>query len=258
LRWPTKGRTFADTWKRFAPRAQSESPMSKCYPPVATADRRAFVLGLGSALALGACGGAAAHAKAPGEASEEAEVTPGEDLMQEHGVLQRVVLMYDEAARRIEVHEALDASVVAAAAGIIRSFVEDYHERTEEKHVFPRLEAAKRETALVALLRRQHQRGRELTDEIVRAAQSPASPRLAELLRAFTRMYRPHAAREDTVLFPAFRSVVGASAYRELGEKFEDEEHARFGEHGYEKVVAEVATLEARLGIGDLAAFTAP
>ncbi len=178
--------------------------------------------------------------------------------MQEHGVLQRVVLMYDEAARRIEVHEALDASAVAAAAGIIRSFVEDYHERTEEKHVFPRLEAAKRETALVALLRRQHQRGRELTDEIVRAAQGPASPRLGELLRAFTRMYRPHAAREDTVLFPAFRSVVGASAYRELGEKFEDEEHARFGEHGYEKVVAEVATLESRLGIGDLAAFTAP
>ncbi len=178
--------------------------------------------------------------------------------MQEHGALQRVVLIYDEAARRIDAREALDVTAVAAAAAIVRRFVEDYHERTEEQHVFPRLEAAKREAALVALLRRQHQRGRELTDEIVRAAQGPASARLGELLRAFTRMYRPHAAREDTVLFPAFRSVVGASAYRELGEKFEDEEHARFGEHGYEKVVAEIAALEARLGIGDLAAFTAP
>lgn len=231
--------------------------MTKHNPHV-VAERRAFLSGLGAVVALGACGGAAAHPKAPGEAGDEAEVTPGEDLMQEHGVLQRVVLVYDEAARRIEVHEALDVPAVAAAAGIVRRFVEDYHERTEEQHVFPRLEAAKRETALVALLRRQHQRGRELTDEIARAAQGPASPRLADLLRAFTRMYRPHAAREDTVLFPAFRSVVGAAAYRELGEKFEDEEHARFGEHGYEKVVAEVAALEARLGIGDLAAFTAP
>jgi hypothetical protein len=35
-------------------------------------------------------------------------------------------------------------------------------------------------------------------------------------------MYRPHAVREDTVVFPAFRSVVGHSAYRELGEQFED------------------------------------
>jgi len=43
---------------------------------------------------------------------------------------------------------------------------------------------------------------------------------------------------------------------RELGEKFEDEEHARFGEEGFEKTVAEVARLEAAFGIADLASFT--
>jgi hypothetical protein len=32
---------------------------------------------------------------------------------------------------------------------------------------------------------------------------------LAQTLRSFQRMYRPHAAREDTALFPAFRAVVG-------------------------------------------------
>jgi hypothetical protein len=69
-------------------------------------------------------------------------------------------------------------------------------------------------------------------------------------------MYRPHAAREDTVLFPAFREVVGGAAYRELGEQFEHQEHARFGEHGFENAVAEVARLEGALGIGDLAQFT--
>ena len=69
-------------------------------------------------------------------------------------------------------------------------------------------------------------------------------------------MYRPHAAREDTVLFPAFRSLLGRDAYRELGERFEEQEHARFGKHGFEDTVKEVARLEAALEIGDLASFT--
>ncbi len=192
--------------------------------------------------------------------STEAEVTPGEDLMQEHGVVERILLIYGETARRIELREAFDAAVVRGAADVFRRFVEDYHERTEEQVVFPRLDAARREVELVATLRRQHQRGREVTDVIVRLASGPASgaAELAPLLRAFERMYRPHAAREDTVLFPAFREVVGRGAYHELGERFEAEEHARFGEHGFERVLAEVARLEAALGIDDLARFTVP
>jgi hemerythrin-like domain-containing protein len=184
----------------------------------------------------------------------EAEVTPGEDLMQEHGVLERILLVYDEAARRIDSKEQLDPGVIARAARIIRRFVEDYHEKHEEQFVFPRLKKARREVELVAILLSQHHRGRELTDEILRAG--GATPELALLLRSFSRMYRPHAAREDTVLFPAFRRIVGRAGYRELGEQFEEKEHALFGEHGFENTVAEVAELEAALGIGDLAKFT--
>jgi len=43
-----------------------------------------------------------------------------------------------------------------------------------------------------------------------------------------------------------------------MGEQFEDKEHQLFGEHGFENIVAEIARLEAALGIGDLAQFTAP
>ena len=183
-------------------------------------------------------------------------MTPGEDLMQEHGVLERILLVYDEAARRLERSESLDLGVVLAGAGLVRRFVEDYHERLEELFVFPRLEAAKRQTELVATLRRQHQRGRDVTDAIVKLATGSPSPELARALRAFCGMYRPHAAREETVLLPSFRSTVGRGAYRELGERFEDEEHERFGEHGFENAVAEVARLEVTLSIGDLASFT--
>jgi hemerythrin-like domain-containing protein len=186
---------------------------------------------------------------------EEVEVTPGEDLMQEHGVVERILLIYDEAARRIESAEALDLSAVAGACRVVARFVQDYHERQEEDFVFPKLRAAGKQTELVAVLLRQHQRGRELSADILRRSASVGGIELARSLRSFSAMYRPHAAREDTVLFPAFREVLGNHAYRELGEKFEDNEHARFGEHGFENTVAEVARLEAALGIADLARF---
>jgi hypothetical protein len=96
-----------------------------------------------------------------------------------------------------------------------------------------------------------------VTDDIVRLAKgSPAAPELARAIRSFGRMYRPHAAREDTVLFPAFREVVGGAAYQELGEQFENEEHSRFGEEGFANAVAQVTQLETALGIADLASFT--
>lgn len=230
--------------------------------------RRVFLLGAAAAagLTLAGCATAQAaggeHAASGGDKQkegkeDEAEVTPGEDLMQEHGLIERILLIYDEGAQRIEKGEALDLAVITGAAGIIRRFVEDYHERQEEQSVFPRLKAAGREQELVATLLAQHQRGRQLTDQIVQKAGAGSSPELARLLRSFSRMYRPHAAREDTVLFPAFREVVGRSGYEELGEQFEDNEHKLLGEHGFEGTVAEVAKLEQSFGIADLAKFTA-
>jgi hemerythrin-like domain-containing protein len=213
-----------------------------------------------ASVVLASCAASARGPEAPSKQGEaaEAEVTPAEDLMQEHGVIERILLIYEEAARRIDRDEPLELGVVNGAATIVRRFVAEYHEKQEEQFVFPRLEAAKRETALVATLLRQHERGREVTEDIARRAQATApTPELAQALRSFVRMYRPHAAREDTVLFPAFREVVGPSAYRELGEKFEDKEHELFGEHGFEKIVAEVARLEAALKIDALEAFTA-
>ena len=225
------------------------------------AERRALLRAIASAAgaALAACATTttARAGDPPAEHGSEPEVTPGEDLMQEHGVLERILLVYDEGIRRIEHDEALDPSVIARAAGIVRRFVEDYHEKLEEQFVFPRLQAAKREIELVDVLLKQHQRGRVVTGHILEltSAQKPGAE-LAQAMRAFNRMYRPHAAREDTVVFPAFRDVVGAGAYGELGEQFEDREHEVLGKNGFEGAVKQVAELERALGIYDLAQFT--
>lgn len=227
--------------------------------------RREFLAAIASAsgLVLAGCTRQGTAREDPDKASAstggetEAEVTPGEDLMQEHGVLERVLLIYDESDRRIEHGEQLDLAVLTSAAGIIQRFVEQYHEKQEEQFVFPRLVAAGQQVELVAILKTQHERGRDVTGQIIRlASAASATPELAQTLRTFERMYRPHAAREDTVLFPAFREVVGKGGYRELGEQFEENEHKLFGEHGFETVVGQVADLEKSLGINDLASFT--
>jgi hemerythrin-like domain-containing protein len=195
------------------------------------------------------------------QSDQDADVTPPEDLMREHGVLRRVLLVYEEGIRRIEGKRELPPDTLRQAAEIIRTFIEGYHEKLEEDYLFPRFEKAGRLTDLTRVLRDQHQAGRRLTEQIVKLGSAPApsdsksSATLRDALRAFVRMYGPHAAREDTVLFPAVRTVFTAKEFGALGDEFENKEHALFGEGGFEKVVDRVASFEKVLGIYDLAQF---
>ena len=193
---------------------------------------------------------------------KEEEISPAEDLMREHGVLNRVLLIYDEMIRRLTGKGEFPPETLNAAARLIRRFIEDYHEKLEEDFLFPRFEKAGKLVDLVGVLRQQHQAGRRLTDAVQHRATLTAlksaddRKHLANDLHLFIRMYRPHEAREDTVLFPALRSIVSEHEYGALGEDFEDKEHKLFGEDGFEKIVGEVAQLEKQLAVHDLAQFT--
>lgn len=227
-----------------------------------TASRRELLIaGLGTT-ALVACrhGAAKASEHDHDDEGEEEEVTPAEDLMREHGVLRRVLLIYGEVARRLHGNEQVPPDALAGGANIVKRFIEEYHEQLEEQHLFPRFEMANQHVELVRVLRAQHAAGRVLTGRIGTGARrlddAATKTVVLDSIAAFTRMYEPHAAREDTVLFPSIVEVVGEKTYEELGERFEEEEHRRFGERGFAGIVTEVAAIEASLGIADLAAFT--
>src|SRR5438046_5536001 len=169
---------------------------------------------------------------------KEAEVGPPEDLMREHGVLKRILLIYGEVLRRIDGKEDFPPGALAEAAGIIRNFVEDYHEKLEEDFLFPRFEKANQLVDLVRVLREQHQAGRRVTDITMRFAKLQSlkneseRARLVDSTRQFIRMYNPHEAREDTVLFPAFRKIVSPHEFDSLGEDIEKKEDELFGADG--------------------------
>lgn len=228
----------------------------------AAESRRRFILRSGALLGAAAWLSPSLALAAGKTELETVEVTPTEDLMQEHGVLRRLLLMYDAMGGRLTQGEEIPLEVVREATGVIRRFVEDYHEKDEEEYLFTRFEKAGKQVELVKVLYQQHQAGRKLTAALQgllspnRWGKAPERQQAAVYLHAFARMYRPHAAREDTVLYPAFRALISPKDFLALGEKFEAKEEKLFGKDDFEKVVAQVADLEKRLGIYQLSQFT--
>ena len=77
---------------------------------------------------------------------KEPEVTAPEDLMREHGVIRRALLVYIETVPKLRQNpSSINAAALRQAAQLFRTFGEDYHERMlEEQHIFRDSEAGRR------------------------------------------------------------------------------------------------------------------
>jgi hypothetical protein len=118
--------------------------------------RRAFIresAAIGTGLFLSACGrsNSAQAGKRAGESAskkdekeEGGEVTATEDLMREHGVLRRALLVYTAAANRLRANPAsVPPDALQKTAKLFRTFGEDYHEKKlEEPYIFPAVKTA--------------------------------------------------------------------------------------------------------------------
>jgi hemerythrin-like domain-containing protein len=215
-----------------------------------------------AALALPAGAQPGAASRRSGETDDEPPVSPAEDLMHEHGLLGRVLLIYEESVRRMGgTEQPVQPEVIRDAAQIVRSYMEDHHEKLEETYIFPRFERSttKEHADLVKVLREQHDAGRRLTDRILKLSEAKLDDpvirtQMQTTVRDFVRMLRPHESREDTVLFPAFRKAVPAGEYRALGVELRKSD--RTGAGGLEMMVEKVSSLERQLGVYDLSKFT--
>lgn len=192
---------------------------------------------------------------------QEHEVTANEDLMREHGLINRILLIYERISSMVQNDEPVPFALLEQSASLVRDFVENYHERLEEQYVFPRLEKVRKLSTLTCELRRQHDAGRTITQAILIICGLPElnsiqKNHLITLISLFVRMYRAHEAREDTVVFPTFANLLSEQEYEQLGALFEYIEEQHFGEHGFERVLAKVEALEKQLGIYDLSQFT--
>lgn len=233
--------------------------------------RREWLVGLSSLSAgvvlLGCSRGETSQPAKPGadiKQGDEPEVTATEDLMREHGVLRRALLVYQETAIKLSNATTIPSAALQKTAQLFRDFGEEYHEKKlEEAYIFPAVKKAGGAAAAYAdILIAQHQRGREITDFILATtsgaiAGGKVKP-FATALESLVRMYEHHAAIEDTIVFPAWKETLNADQLDEMNDKFEAIEHEQFGEDGFENALKQIAEVEQSLGLNDLAQFTAP
>ena len=226
---------------------------------------RRLVIAAGAGLVL--AGASPQIARAAEKHDDEKEVSAVEDLMREHGVIRRAILVYRDMAAKLRAKPtSLDPDLLRRAAMMFRAFGEDYHEKKlEETHIFPTIRKAggPAAAAYIDVLIAQHQRGRELTDYILGVVGKGAiatgdAETLAHILDSVELMYEHHAAREDTVVFPAWKDALSAHQLDEMGDQFEEIERQQFGKDGFEDAVAQIAHIEQSLGVADIARFTAP
>lgn len=181
--------------------------------------------------------------------------------MTEHGVLKRLLLVYETASGRLAAGETPPAEAIAETADLITDYVEGFHEGLEEAYIFPRVQAAN--PALIHTLLVQHDRGRHLTSAISflttqNLEHAAARTSLRRYLDMFVAMYARHEAWEDTVVFPAIRAVTRPQTLDQLATRFAELEAAQYGDTGHVRILARVSSIERRLDIGDLADFTPP
>lgn len=202
----------------------------------------------------------------PEGAKDESDVTATEDLMREHGVLRRALLVYHEAAIKLrDDSSSVPPEALEKVGQLFRTFGEDYHEKKlEEAFIFPTLQRVQGPATLyVDVLKAQHARGRELTDYILATTAGEKFPSGAVrdfigALESFVRMYEHHAALEDTIIFPAWKASLKDGELDEMGARFEEIEQQQFGMDGFESAVKRMAEIEESLGLADLGLFTAP
>src|SRR3546814_14388087 len=95
--------------------------------------------------------------------------------MREHGVLNRLLLVYDHFVVMLTLDQSINPQWVSDSAGIIRTFIEEYHEKLEEDYLFRRFEKKGKLTDLVKVLRVQHEQGRVVMDNILQLQKQPTT-----------------------------------------------------------------------------------
>jgi hemerythrin-like domain-containing protein len=201
--------------------------------------------------------------KEKGEQLEAEESSPMEDLMREHGVVERILLIYQRILEKAITGQEIDVTAINQASRMIEEFVSDHHEKEEEEYVFPKFREANYIVDIVDTLEHQHDVSRELNRQVMDLSSKGADISQEDLVRLldrcgmFINMYLPHISRENTIVFPTFFDIVSREYVQEVREKMEDEEEQVLGETGFRGFVGRVAELEKRVGCYELSQYTA-
>lgn len=193
---------------------------------------------------------------------EKVEFSPIEDLMEEHSILRRALMIYEECIRRMNIGEDFDPNLLVETTNVIKVIIIYHHALLEHEHIFPRFRQADKYVEMCDILTDQHGAADGQEQIILQHANRDSinNPETREILinalQKSIRVFRPHVDQEDTEMFPEFKNVVTPYEFYELGKKFKEIEYQKWGENGHRQMVDKIINVEKALGINDLASFT--
>lgn len=183
-------------------------------------------------------------------------------LVLEHGLAERIMLVYERLIKEWKSGEEVDLSLIGRTAQIAQSCLSSCHERNEERCLFPLFREEGYLTELVDALEGQHEAGRELTEKIIdlstpgRIKDETHMNILMTLCRSHIFMYRPHISRENSELFPRLSAIASRGEMEEIGRAMAAATRDALGEQGFAGPLADLAEIERTLDIHNVRSYT--
>jgi hemerythrin-like domain-containing protein len=182
---------------------------------------------------------------------------PTEVLMQEHRVIEQVILCLEEIAIRCEVGQPLDVDSAQQAIDFFRMFADHCHHGKEEDLLFPLMEQKgfSRAGGPTGVMLYEHEAGRRhvraMSDALERVAAGNITAKGAfiEHARCFAELLRQHIFKEDHCLFPMADRALSELDQQDLSRSFAEVEQQDLGTEMHAKYVAIADRLAERFGV---------
>ena len=177
-------------------------------------------------------------------------------LVEEHTVIQRVLVALESAAGRLEGGQAVRPEFFLDTADFIGGFADGCHHKKEEGPLFESLAAFGMpvEGGPIGRMLAEHEQGRAYTRAMREAAQElsagdeSARGDLVRNARSYVALLHQHIDKENGVLFPMAAQVIPPAEQEAVVERYEQVEHEETGAGVHEKYLALAEKLEAEMG----------
>ena len=160
---------------------------------------------------------------------------PIDTLMDEHRVIEQVLVALDAAAQRD-----VPISFYEDVVDFVVNFADGCHHDKEEGLLFPAMVAQgmPRDAGPLAVMLHEHDLGRRCVARIREAIEAGDVPAARAAAADYSAVLRPHIAKEDGVLYRMARDVVPAEEVASLALRFEEIEASRADSVRYRELAA--------------------
>jgi len=188
---------------------------------------------------------------------EDTMNTPVDMLVEEHNVIERMLVILNKASDRLEGGEQVPAEFFLNAVDFIRHFADKCHHAKEEDVLFKLMgrRGIPSEGGPIGQMLTEHSYARQYTSRLETAAKhyeqgnQAAKEDIIENARAYAQLLSSHIFKENNILYPMAGQVFSDQDHEYLLQEFERVESEISGEGQHEKYHHLVEEMEAHLGM---------